>query len=138
MNTLPTFYLSAFLTFLFSFLLMPTSMPHAGIEKNLEYIKILDNYFATMQLRIAIWNIIMNKISKNSNKAGFALSIVHQQSPLKAMFLLTFASLPLGLQNYFGFFPRLINVNATRPPASPMIMDSSGKPGMFEKEEQVW
>jgi len=31
-----------------SFLLMPTSMPHAGVEKNIEYVKILDKRLASI------------------------------------------------------------------------------------------
>jgi len=31
-----------------SFLLMPTSMPHAGVEKNIEYVKLLDQRLATI------------------------------------------------------------------------------------------
>ncbi len=38
-----------------SFLLMPTSMPHSGIEKNLEYIEILDKRLSTIpEVEVAV------------------------------------------------------------------------------------
>ncbi|MCK7539763.1 MAG: hypothetical protein MZV63_57075 [Marinilabiliales bacterium] len=38
-----------------SFLLMPTSMPHTGIEKNLEYIEILDKRLAAIpEVEVAV------------------------------------------------------------------------------------
>lgn len=41
-----------------SYLLMPTSMPHAGVEKNIEYVKLLDKKLATIpevELTVGKW-----------------------------------------------------------------------------------